>query len=91
MSMAGSEEKIYTLEQQAAAGKIGAALRGSATRWLVKEDYHEVRRDFHAVEPSEVGFQAYAQENASMPTVPDDLRFKASRDVIEDLTQCKNS
>ena len=29
----GLPDKAYTPEQEAAAGKIGAAVRGSATRW----------------------------------------------------------
>lgn len=78
-----SEEKTYTPEQEAAAEKIGAALRGSATRWQVKEDYHELRpREGEPLDPQDAGFSPYAQSNPSMPVVSDHLRFKV-RDVTK--------
>lgn len=83
-SSRGLPDKVYTAEQEAAAGKIGAAIRGSATRWQVKEDYHETRfrAEGSPFEPDELGFSKYAQKNASMPVVSDHLRFK-----VRDLTK----
>ncbi|CAJ1401882.1 unnamed protein product [Effrenium voratum] len=79
-----SEVKTYSAEQQAAAGKIGAAVRGSATRWEVKQEYHEIRRrpEGRPLQPIELGFADYAQKKPSMPSVPDHLRFRV-RDVTK--------
>jgi len=83
-SSRGPSQEVYTAEQKAAAGKIGAAIRGSSTRWQVKEDYHEIRRrtEGSPVEPDELGFSTYAQKNSSMPVVSDHVRFK-----VRDMTK----
>jgi len=92
-SCRGLPDKVYTAEQEAAAGKIGAAIRGSATRWQVKEDYHETRfrAEGSPFEPEELGFSKYAQKNPAMPVVSDHLRFKArdltKQRVMEQLSQ----
>jgi len=83
-SLRGAEQREYTQEQEAAAAKIGAVARGSATRWQVKEDYHEAKRTAEGdpLEPPLLGFADYAQRNSSMPSVPDSIRFKV-RDVTK--------
>lgn len=92
-SCRGLPDKVYTAEQEAAAGKIGAAIRGSATRWQVKEDFHETRfrAEGSPFEPEELGFSKYAQKNPAMPVVSDHLRFKArdltKQRVMEQLSQ----
>ncbi|CAE7448067.1 Hid1 [Symbiodinium natans] len=83
-SVRGTDQREYTKEHEAAAAKIGAVARGSATRWQVKQDYHEtgglVQGD--PVEPPLLGFADYAERNPSMPSVPDSIRFKV-RDVTK--------
>ncbi|CAE7389655.1 Hid1 [Symbiodinium sp. CCMP2456] len=83
-SLRGAEQREYTQEQEAAAAKIGAVARGSATRWQVKQDYHEAKRTVEGdpLEPPLLGFADYAQRNSSMPSVPDSIRFKV-RDVTK--------